>query len=537
MAPRGFEGSPRMKMAASKLIKNPGLNSSEALLLVGYRAKDTKSVRKRNLLAVTKWRMIKLAERTAKSERASKKAKQMKERRTAAKKKGQGRNTWDKENVAPAATGTKLAPTSLSKVTTSNVVRRSSQKTPLKGSKPLASKSRRTPCQMNAFNSEKKATTKNRKLAHESALQQLYRQCNKEFLGEKKSYAQIARDVTAEFGIDVKSDTLRKLHVKGATTISKPGPNGDFPIETYNNICVAVITYIALSQINGDPEKKANAMIGLLQNTLGKVKNSCSSRNLWRKVQKDYSDVFEISKEQAIELRRQLWTTFDNLNDWFDAWEKHCVQLGFASEKHPYDDEFEGGVYFPEEQKKRIINMDETSLSLDGSDGLRGGRPAYSITVRGQSRPGTPTNKSSVSSTLMCGSNAAGEPLPLNICFSSDAQEEENYQVKASWIQGLPQVSVRFGHVYPITCSATVTVNTKGGTDSRVLKQLLIQYIEKLFPDASDTFGNRVLIKIDGGPGRLDLSSLAEQRSRGVYLFPGVQNTTHITQETDQNYG
>ncbi|MGH7955005.1 MAG: hypothetical protein ACREOZ_03505, partial [Gloeomargaritales cyanobacterium] len=77
----------------------------------------------------------------------------------------------------------------------------------------------------------------------------------------------------------------------------------------------------------------------------------------------------------------------------------------------------------------------------------------------------------------------------------------------------------------------------KGGTDSRVLKQLRIQYTEKLFPDASDTFGNRVLIKIDGGPGRLDLSSLAELRSRGVYLFPGVQNTTHITQETDQNYG
>jgi hypothetical protein len=24
---------------------------------------------------------------------------------------------------------------------------------------------------------------------------------------------------------------------------------------------------------------------------------------------------------------------------------------------------------------------------------------------------------------------------------------------------------------------------------------------------------------------------------RGIYLFPGVQNTTQVTQETDQNYG
>jgi hypothetical protein len=46
-----------------------------------------------------------------------------------------------------------------------------------------------------------------------------------------------------------------------------------------------------------------------------------------------------------------------------------------------------------------------------------------------------------------------------------------------------------------------------------------------------------VLFKIDGGPGRLDINSLAELRVRGIYLFPGIQNTTHVTQETDQNYG
>jgi hypothetical protein len=30
---------------------------------------------------------------------------------------------------------------------------------------------------------------------------------------------------------------------------------------------------------------------------------------------------------------------------------------------------------------------------------------------------------------------------------------------------------------------------------------------------------------------------LADCRAHGVYLFPGVQNTPHVTQETDQNYG
>jgi hypothetical protein len=45
------------------------------------------------------------------------------------------------------------------------------------------------------------------------------------------------------------------------------------------------------------------------------------------------------------------------------------------------------------------------------------------------------------------------------------------------------------------------------------------------------------LYKIDGGPGCLDEKDLTEARTRGVYLFPGVKNTTTVTQETDQNYG
>jgi hypothetical protein len=37
--------------------------------------------------------------------------------------------------------------------------------------------------------------------------------------------------------------------------------------------------------------------------------------------------------------------------------------------------------------------------------------------------------------------------------------------------------------------------------------------------------------------GGLDEESPAEKRASGIYLFPGVQNTTQVHQETDQNYG
>jgi hypothetical protein len=69
------------------------------------------------------------------------------------------------------------------------------------------------------------------------------------------------------------------------------------------------------------------------------------------------------------------------------------------------------------------------------------------------------------------------------------------------------------------------------------LHQCLTAYHQRLWPDAADIPGKRVLYKIDGGPGRLDEGALADSRDRGISLFPGVQNTTQVTQETDQNYG
>jgi hypothetical protein len=67
--------------------------------------------------------------------------------------------------------------------------------------------------------------------------------------------------------------------------------------------------------------------------------------------------------------------------------------------------------------------------------------------------------------------------------------------------------------------------------------KFLKQYADILYPDTKDEEGYQVYFKLDSGPGRLNIPMLADLRCRGVYLFPGVQNTTHVTQETDQNYG
>jgi hypothetical protein len=120
--------------------------------------------------------------------------------------------------------------------------------------------------------------------------------------------------------------------------------------------------------------------------------------------------------------------------------------------------------------------------------------------------------------------------------FSSDAQEEKMV-LDYRWIADFPRVQGRYGHDLVEEYCAQLTVNEKGGSDCRTLQQCLTAYQQRLWPDAADIPGKRVLYKIDGGPKRLDEGALAESRARGIYLSPGVQNTTHVTQETDQKYG
>ena len=69
-------------------------------------------------------------------------------------------------------------------------------------------------------------------------------------------------------------------------------------------------------------------------------------------------------------------------------------------------------------------------------------------------------------------------------------------------------------------------MNEKGGMDD--------DEFVPLYPNAKNKPGQRVIIKVDSGPGRTNLKLLAKLRMLGFILYPCVPNTTHVTQETDQ---
>ena len=55
--------------------------------------------------------------------------------------------------------------------------------------------------------------------------------------------------------------------------------------------------------------------------------------------------------------------------------------------------------------------------------------------------------------------------------------------------------------------------------------------------DASDIPGKRVLVKSDSAPGQNNENFLPMIWLIGTVLYPGVPNTTSVSQETGKNYG
>jgi len=170
------------------------------------------------------------------------------------------------------------------------------------------------------------------------------------------------------------------------------------------------------------------------------------------------------------------------MNTWFDAFKDFVVSNGFATEdeERNVDGNLISEVTFSEEQKEQIINLDETKISEDGSDGGIGGRPSM-----------------------------LGQELNLPRGFGKFGNE--------TW---------RDDYAATIGCN-----------ENKEFLKYLESNVIPLYPDAEEVPGKRVLIKCDSGPGRLDVMTLVMLRLKGFYLFPTIPNATSVMQECDLLYG
>ena len=115
--------------------------------------------------------------------------------------------------------------------------------------------------------------------------------------------------------------------------------------------------------------------------------------------------------------------------------------------------------------------------------------------------------------TFIGGSSALGQPLPPHFQHISRAKAD-NVRANEDMFKHMQKMRLSFGNIdshsehchecWPITTGA----NTKGGMDGDEFKKCLQTNILKLHPDAANVPGKRAMIKVDGGPGRLDNPTL-----------------------------
>jgi len=355
---------------------------------------------------------------------------------------------------------------------------------------------------------------------------------------DKKSINTIVKEVNDLCDSNVSPKTAGTYVKKGRINTSplKRGPIGSFPKPTLDSLKWAYASFIQLEQAEATTQSSIKEM--------SKRVNACVNYggfhkcrdDLTRKLRNQTADLFTVGKSNVIEHRRLQWTTHQNLDMWFTTWKGTLIELGFGREALPTD-EVDGEIFFYPDQTRRIINVDETDGSLDNTTGSKGGRPPVVFSDPTIARGATAANKSGYSSTVICGSSAAGEAIPPHFQLKTLAQSDATMKISVDWFLHAASVHGKFGLPTVQELPTTFGMNERGGMNSIELDKYIKKAILPLFPDVEDNPGKRVLLKLDSGPGRMNLDMLADLRLQGVYVIPGVPNTTHVTQETDQNYG
>ena len=403
-----------------------------------------------------------------------------------------------------------------------------------------ATRSRRTSKQVWIHNSERMKKKKRENDVFKMAATK-WIDNNKKKKCERVSAASIVKEMNSLHGTNICEQSVRRA-VNSGDPISIIDGRGrpsklQKPIE--DAIASAMLTFIQLenAEMNKMPDRKA--LIAKLRECIAGG-NYAYKRidHLFDRLMKLIADQIVVtSNDFRMEQRRLEWTTHSNINIWFETLKHFLIEKGFAKEKTAQE-EGRGELIYFEGQTDRILNLDESEVSTDGTTKLSGGRPTSKISPTDSSIPkgATTSNKSGYSATFIGGSTVSGWPLPVHIQVKSEAQAE-NQRINVNFFKYAHSVKGVYGFRTMKEVGMTIGANPKAGMDAVEFAKYLKATILPLYPDASDTQGKRVAIIVDSGPGRVNTVMLAELRLKGFYLIPGVPNTTHVTQATDRNYG
>jgi hypothetical protein len=163
----------------------------------------------------------------------------------------------------------------------------------------------------------------------------------------------------------------------------KIGPRPKIP----DAFLLAVATHAEVCQISdGDLRgKDVKRLIGASIISTRHEGGAFGVEAVWRKVRKEHPYLFQAACKMSVDDARAQWTTYFNLDQWFDDAKKDLILTGRVADEEVFDDEgrLVSQVCFKKDTERRIINMDETNHDLSmtgdksGSRALSYHNPAY----------------------------------------------------------------------------------------------------------------------------------------------------------------
>ncbi|KAI2506187.1 hypothetical protein MHU86_8222 [Fragilaria crotonensis] len=375
--------------------------------------------------------------------------------------------------------------------------------------------------------------------------------------GKGKPVQSICNRLNTEYNLGVDGKRLARSTVYQAakdglagTSPKKMGPEPAIPVKFLK----VVATHAEVCQVGDGEVRGRDLKIKIGASIVGTEHEAAFKVELvWRKVRNKFPEALQAANKVCVEDARAQWTTFDNLDQWFDDVKKDLITTGLVDDEIVLDGDGKvvSEVRFRKDSQRRIINMDETHHNL-AITGDRGGSRAVSYHNPAFQRGAVRGVKSGRHVTGVYATNAEGEALPPFYIFDSTAKTDENFRVKVDWLVGLPSIEGRFGCPTRIESDSFYAVRSRGSMDKELLNDYIESVIVPLYPnmhktavfDANTGRLNQgpVILKLDAGPGRIVSSEVVlakreELFERGLIIIMGLPNATSVQQEMDALYG
>ena len=197
------------------------------------------------------------------------------------------------------------------------------------------------------------------------------------------------------------------------------------------------------------------------------------------------------------EARQVLWLKYATQTSHYEAFEKFCVEYGFARLSETDGEKQQGNLVFFD--PSRIIQPDEFSFNFNGADERAGGRPSHPYSFDGVKETGQAIHKSSDKCTVLQAVTFGDEALPPFVIFPTKATIGTKIYPKT--VAGFKQVRGKYGLNDYFCHDAIIALSSNVPMTNILWSHWVTERLMDLYPDAQDTPGLRVLIKADSGPG------------------------------------